>query len=169
MLNIPYSRWMIRRDLAEVLDIEQLSFPFPWSEEDLIKAVRQQMGTVPKVLELNDRVIGYCFYELSKNSLEIINLAIHPDFRRKGNATIFINKIKEKLSPDRRNLIKCRVADYNLEAQLFWCAMGFKAIKVEKNFYKQENVDAYLFTYNYTDSLQETMTPYCGENYESSI
>lgn len=26
-------RWMIRRDMAEVLRTEELSFEFPWSEE----------------------------------------------------------------------------------------------------------------------------------------
>jgi ribosomal-protein-alanine N-acetyltransferase len=29
-------RWMIRRDMAEVLDIERGSFEFPWFEEDFI-------------------------------------------------------------------------------------------------------------------------------------
>ena len=33
-------RWMIRRDMAEVLDIERQSFEFPWFEEDFIRCLR---------------------------------------------------------------------------------------------------------------------------------
>ena len=32
-------RWMIRRDMPEVLDIEQCGFEFPWSEEDFIRCL----------------------------------------------------------------------------------------------------------------------------------
>jgi len=35
-------RWMIRRDMPEVLDIESGSFEFPWSEEDFIRCLRQR-------------------------------------------------------------------------------------------------------------------------------
>ena len=35
-------RWMIRRDMPEVLAIESQSFEFPWSEEDFINCLRQR-------------------------------------------------------------------------------------------------------------------------------
>ena len=30
-------RWMIRRDMPEVLDIERCSFEFPWTEDDFVR------------------------------------------------------------------------------------------------------------------------------------
>ena len=35
-------RWMIRRDMAEVLDIEGQCFEFPWSEDDFVRCLRQR-------------------------------------------------------------------------------------------------------------------------------
>lgn len=35
-------RWMIRRDMAEVLNIEHDSFEFPWTEEDFLGCLRQR-------------------------------------------------------------------------------------------------------------------------------
>ena len=35
-------RWMIRRDMPEVLDIERLSFEFAWTEEDFLCCLRQR-------------------------------------------------------------------------------------------------------------------------------
>ena len=33
-------RWMIRRDMPEVLDVENDGFEFPWSEDDFIRCLR---------------------------------------------------------------------------------------------------------------------------------
>ena len=35
-------RWMIRRDMAEVLQTEQASFDFAWTEEDFLRCLRQR-------------------------------------------------------------------------------------------------------------------------------
>ena len=49
-------RWMIRRDMPEVLDIERDSFEFPWSEEDFMRCLRQR-NCIGMVAERGDRVI----------------------------------------------------------------------------------------------------------------
>ena len=33
-------RWMIRRDMTDVLQIESQAFEFPWTEEDFIRCLR---------------------------------------------------------------------------------------------------------------------------------
>jgi ribosomal-protein-alanine N-acetyltransferase len=35
-------RWMIRRDMPEVLEIERQSFEFSWTEEDFLCCLRQR-------------------------------------------------------------------------------------------------------------------------------
>ena len=35
-------RWMIRRDMPGVLEIEKLSFEYPWTEEDFIRCLRRR-------------------------------------------------------------------------------------------------------------------------------
>ena len=69
-------RWMIRRDMPEVLDIENRSFEFAWTEEDFIRCLRQR-NCIGMVAEHDERVVGFMIYELHKNRLHILNFAVH--------------------------------------------------------------------------------------------
>ena len=47
-------RWMIRRDMPEVLDVERSSFEFPWAEDDFIRCLRQR-NCIGMVAEVDDQ------------------------------------------------------------------------------------------------------------------
>ena len=48
-------RWMIRRDMPEVLGIENSSFEFSWSEDDFIRCLRQR-NCIGMVAEYDERL-----------------------------------------------------------------------------------------------------------------
>jgi ribosomal-protein-alanine N-acetyltransferase len=139
-------RWMIRRDMPEVLDIENRSFEFAWTEEDFVRHLRQR-NCIGMVAEHDERVVGFMIYELHKNRLHILNFAVHSDFRRRGVASGMIRKLVGKLSPQRRNRITLEIRETNLAAQLFFREAGFRAISVLREFYEDSPEDAYLFQY----------------------
>src|SRR5690348_3144654 len=58
-------RWMIRRDMPEVLQTEQHSFEFPWTEEDFLRCLRQR-NCIGMVAEQGEKVVGFMIYELHK-------------------------------------------------------------------------------------------------------
>src|SRR5438045_6165199 len=74
-------RWMIRRDMPEVLQTEQESFEYAWTEEDFLKCLRQR-NCIGMVAEQGERVVGFMIYELHKAKLHILNFAVHPQYRR---------------------------------------------------------------------------------------
>ena len=76
-------RWMIRRDMPEVLRIEQASHDYPWCEEDFLRCLRQR-NCIGMVAEVGEKVVGFMIYELHKTKLHIMNFAVHPDCRRAG-------------------------------------------------------------------------------------
>jgi ribosomal-protein-alanine N-acetyltransferase len=137
---------MIRRDMAEVLEIEQHSFEFPWSEDDFIRCLRQR-NCIGMVAEHGDRVVGFMIYELHKNRLHILNFAVHPDFARQGVGQQMVRKLVSKLSPQRRNRIMLEVRETNLAAQLFFKKLGFRAISLLREFYEDSPEDAYLMQF----------------------
>ena len=51
-------RWMIRRDMAEVLAAELASFEYAWTEDDFLRCLRQR-NCIGMVAETDDRVIGF--------------------------------------------------------------------------------------------------------------
>src|SRR4051812_19739028 len=89
-------RWQIRRDSPEILFIENASFSMPWTEEDFLKCLRER-NCIGMVGEQGDRVISYMLYLLGKHHLEIINFAVHPDYRRKGVGSQMVAKLVSKL------------------------------------------------------------------------
>ena len=150
-------RWMIRRDMPEVLGIEAGSFEFPWTEEDFIRCLRQR-NCIGMVAEHQDQVVGFMIYELHKNRLHILNFSVHPDCRRKGIGAQMCRKLISKLSSQRRNRIMLEIRETNLAAQLFFRDLGFKAVTVLRDFYEDTVEDAYLMQYRYKQTEAE-LTP----------
>ena len=151
-------RWLIRRDMAEVLKIENASFEYTWSEEDFLRCLRQR-NCIGMVSEFNDRVVGFMVYELHKNRLHVLNFAVHPDFQRQGVGNRMVEKLISKLSYQRRNRIILEVRETNLMAQLFFRDLGFRAISVLRDFYEDTVEDAYLMHYVYAGSESDGFSP----------
>jgi [ribosomal protein S18]-alanine N-acetyltransferase len=136
-------RWMIRRDFAEVLAIENEGFEFPWSEEDFIHCLRQR-NCIGMIAEIDDAVAGFMIYELHARRLHVLNFAVAARFRRQGVGGQLIAKLVSKLSQQRRSRILLEVRETNLAAQLFFRAAGFKAVSVLRDFYHDTPEDAYV-------------------------
>jgi [ribosomal protein S18]-alanine N-acetyltransferase len=137
-------RWMIRRDMPEVLHIENDGFEFPWCEEDFLRCLRQR-NCIGMVAERDDQVVGFMIYELHKNRLHVLNFAVDPDHRRKGVGTQMVTKLFTKLHNQRRSRILLEVRESNLQAQVFWRSAGFRAVSILREFYEDTPEDAYLF------------------------
>ena len=143
----PWVRWLIRRDIPEVLDIESRCFEFPWSEDDFIRYLRQR-NCIGMVATEDDRVVGFMIYELHKSRLHLLNLAVHPDCRRQGVGRVMVDKLLAKLSHERRNRIMLEVRETNLDAQLFFKRMGFRAISILHGYFDDSDEDGYLMQWH---------------------
>ena len=150
-------RWMIRRDMPEVLQAEQGSFDYSWTEDDFLRCLRQR-NCIGMVAEVDDRVVGFMIYELHKTKLHILNFAVAPEFRRSGIGTQMVVKLIGKLSSHRRTKITLAVRESNLGAQMFFRAQSFLASRVLRSYYEDSGEDAYLMNYRiaeYADDLDE--------------
>ena len=62
-------RWMIRRDMPEVLAIElPKALTSCWCEEEFLRVLRQR-NCIGMVAEVGEQVVGFMIYELHKNKL----------------------------------------------------------------------------------------------------
>ncbi len=145
-------RWMIRRDMPEVLQTEQLSFEYAWTEEDFLRCLRQR-NCIGMVAEHGEKVVGFMIYELHKNKLHILNFAVHPQWRRASIGSQMVAKLISKLSSHRRTRITLEVRETNLAAQLFFHKQEFKAIRVLRSFYDDSGEDAFLMEYRFSSDI----------------
>ena len=145
-------RWMIRRDMPEVLQTEQDSFEYAWTEEDFLRCLRQR-NCIGMVAEQGEKVVGFMIYELHKNKLHILNFAVHPTWRRMSVGAQMVAKLISKLSSHRRTRITLEVRETNLAAQLFFRSQAFKAVRVLRGFYEDSGEDAFQMQYRLPDDV----------------
>ena len=147
-------RWMIRRDMPEVLQAEQESFEYAWTEEDFLRCLRQR-NCIGMVAECGEKVVGFMIYELHKTKLHILNFAVHPNYRRHGVGNQMVAKLVSKLSSHRRTRITLEVRETNLAAQIFFRSQEFKAVRVLRAYYEDTGEDAFLMQYRFADDTSE--------------
>jgi len=155
-------RWMIRRDMPEVLEIERQSFEFAWTEEDFLCCLRQR-NCIGMVAERQERIVGFMIYELLKSQLHVLNFAVAPQDRRQGVGTQMVEKLVNKLSQQRRQDITLEVRETNLAAQLFFRTQGLQAHGVLRNHYEDTEEDAYVMRYQLYP-CDEVILPFTPRN-----
>ncbi len=141
-------RWMIHRDLPEVLFTEQISKEDAWGEEDFLRCLRNR-DCIGMVAEEDEKVVGFMIYELHENKLFLLNFAVHPLFRKRGVGMQMAGKLIDKLSSHRRTRITLEIRETNIEALLFFQTNGFKATGTKRGFYENSGEDAVIMEYNY--------------------
>jgi ribosomal-protein-alanine N-acetyltransferase len=155
-------RWLIRRDMPEVLDIEQGSFEFAWTEEDFLCCLRQR-NCIGMVAERDHEIVGFMVYELHKAKLRILNFAVRPDCRRHGVGRQMVQRLVDKLSQQRRQEIVLHVRETNLSAQLFFRGQGFRAVSVVRGHYDDTTEDAYYMQFR-LDTAEQILSPFAAHN-----
>jgi ribosomal-protein-alanine N-acetyltransferase len=176
-------RWLIRRDMPEVLGIERESFEFAWSEEDFLCCLRQRncIGMVAEAAggpsaclfdgeNLADKssaggseIVGFMIYELHKEKLRIVNFAVAERARRQGVGAQMIRRLIDKLSQQRRQEITLEIRETNLPAQLFFRHQGFRAVGVMRNYYEDTAEDAYAMQYR-LKAVDDVFSPLSPRN-----
>jgi len=121
-------RWMVRRDMPEVLEIDG----GVWTEEDFIRCLRQR-NCIGRVVESSDRLAGFMIYELHKHRVEVRRLEGTADALKAMADNLYM-----KLKTYRRSSISLWVPEGNLEMQLFLRGEGWRAVDTNKDHYKME-------------------------------
>jgi ribosomal-protein-alanine N-acetyltransferase len=116
--------------MPEILDIERDCFGRnAWTEEDFMCALTKR-NCIGLCAELSERVVGYVIYELRKDRIDIVNLAVAPEFQRTGIGSDIVAKLRFKLDAQRREEISLLIRDGNLPGQLFFRSAGFRAVGI---------------------------------------
>jgi [ribosomal protein S18]-alanine N-acetyltransferase len=130
----PYIRWMIFRDLDEVVMIEGDTAD-PLQGEQIITMLRDRKN-IGMVIEINDLVVGHMIYRLHKDRLELLRLAVCKHHRRCSVATLLLEKLYSKIIDGRRNRIVVNVPDWNLPMHITLKANGYIASAMMKDEYR---------------------------------
>ena len=149
-------RWLIRRDMPQVLAIESDVFDHPCSEDEFLVHLRER-ATIGMVAEIGDIIVGYMIYGLRPKSLELLNFAVATDYQRTGVGTALLDWMKSKLNIERRTEIYGGVWERNLRAQQFFRHHGFHCTAILRGEYDESDDDCYLMRYTLTPPDRDPM------------
>lgn len=139
-----------RKDIPELLRIDNACFPRPWDYDEFVEAVwkSSNRNTHCFVAELWGQIVSYMVFVLHADRVEVKSLAVLPEFQRTGIGTVLVAKLKGRLDPQRRAVIHLTTSERNLNAHLFWKAVGFRASGVIPNAYGTMDEDGYVMCYS---------------------
>jgi ribosomal-protein-alanine N-acetyltransferase len=131
-------------DIDDVLEVERLSYPTPWSRRAFISELTENAYAHYLVARAGGRVIGYVGMWLILDECHITNVAVHPAYRRQGVGRLLMQSAIEFTEAAGGRHITLEVRRTNLVAQHLYQSFGFQSVGVRKGYYTDNHEDAFI-------------------------
>lgn len=130
--------------LDQVLEIEKVSFPTPWSRDSFMGEIQQNDFALYIVAVYDGAVIGYGGMWLIFNEAHITNVAVRPDLRGKNIGKALMLEIIRQAVLRGADSMTLEVRPSNKTARRLYQGLGFKERGVRKHYYVDTNEDAII-------------------------
>lgn len=138
---------MQEKHLPALAELEKQCFHAPWSE----KMLREELGGgIFLVAEQDGEVQGYVGCQTVLDEGYITNVAVSPDFRRRGAARLLIAELIARAKEKRLVFVTLEVRESNAPAIALYTGAGFAPVGKRKNFYSNPTENAVLMTISLT-------------------
>ena len=129
-------------DLDQVLEIERASFPTPWTRAAFCYEIEQNKVARCTVLRGRRGIVGYlCLWEIG-HEIHITNLAVHPEWRRRGVARQLLGAALIEGVARGVTLAFLEVRPSNTRALALYESLGFQVIGRRNGYYFDTGEDA---------------------------
>jgi ribosomal-protein-alanine N-acetyltransferase len=134
---------LAEEDLDEIMEIEELSFATPWSRYAFLHEI-DFPNSVFNVIRIDGKLVGYGGLWHIVDEAHISNIAIHPNYRRKGLGRRLLTHLLKQAVERGATKATLEVRPSNMAAQRLYGSFGFEVIAVRKNYYADEGEDALI-------------------------
>lgn len=128
--------------LQAVANIETLVQPHDaWTEQTLAEMLAQDSTHImivykPEGKADNNKVIGYCLYQVIFEQAEILRIGTHPDYQRQGIASQLFDTLNNELINNKVESLLLEVRADNAPALALYERQGFVVIHKRKSYYQ---------------------------------
>ena len=133
------------RDLSAIEEIERISYPTPWSRSmfagELAKPSSICLGAIEAERE---ELVGYLIISRYVDAWHVMNIAVAPEFRRRGIARNLMERLFEVTALDARRGYTLEVRVSNEAAIRLYEELGFKTRGIRRGYYTDNREDALI-------------------------
>ena len=128
--------------VAAVAELEKLCFADPWSEKSIASELNNPLALWLVAVE-DGSLCGYIGSQSVMGESDMMNVAVHPDHRRKGVGEMLVLALCEALSKENASLA-LEVRASNAPAISLYKKLGFAQVGLRKNYYRNPKEDALI-------------------------
>ena len=129
--------------VPQVAQLEKLCFADPWSEMSIASELRS-IWSYWVVAVRDNEVVGYIGSQSSIDESDVMNVAVHPDWRRRGIAEGLIDNLVAELKSRGSHALLLEVRASNAPAISLYEKKGFVQVGCRKNYYRNPKEDALI-------------------------
>ena len=127
--------------VAQVAALEAICFHDPWSEKSVASELTNPLSLWLVALD-GDRVAGYVGSQSVMGESDMMNVAVHPDYRRRGIGEKLCLALVEALKEKGNHCLTLEVRVSNAPAKALYEKLGFIQVGLRKNYYRNPKEDA---------------------------
>ena len=129
--------------VPQIAELEKLCFHDPWSEKSIASELHNKLSNWLVAID-DDQVVGYVGSQTVLGETDMMNIAIHPQYRKQGIATALIHNLIEILKEQNSHSLMLEVRRSNDAAKSLYMKMGFVEVGVRRNYYRNPKEDALI-------------------------
>ena len=156
MTAFPFIRRAGLTDVRSLWEIEKVSFPSPWSLWCFLAEYANSKSTIlvagpppPEPWE----TWGYVIYWILADEMHLLNLAVHPDQRRRGIARSLLTAALDKARSQGAAVVWLEVRPSNAAALSLYHSFGFKEIGIRPGYYTDNGEDALIYAFSWEERV----------------
>ena len=134
---------MTESHIADIADLEKLCFSDPWSEAAIRPELENPLSCWIVAMEA-DRLVGYVGSQSVLGWADMMNLAVHPDYRRMGIGECLVEELINRLMEQKVTCLTLEVRASNAPAISLYTKMGFVQVGRRPNYYYHPKEDALI-------------------------
>ena len=136
---------MTKDDLEIVCDIEKLCFSEHWRFQSFEESLDSCECFILSKIDLSDEIVGYFIGLCILDEYEILNIALKPEYQKKGLGFYLVSQIIEN-HKKKYSKYFLEVRKNNLNAISMYKKLGFKYLYERKNYYFSPQEDALVMS-----------------------
>ncbi len=134
---------MQHRHIEAIAALEKLCFSDPWPFEAIFPELLNPLS-MWLVAEEDGKVVGYVGSQAVPPEADIMNVAVHPQCRRRGIAQELLERLQTALKAKGIKSLALEVRASNAPAIALYEGMGFQQVGLRKNYYRTPKEDALI-------------------------